>query len=268
MKQPELIIEDLKPQDRPVAATVKELRALADDIHTNGLKHPILVMDDIVVDGLKRIEAFKLLGRARIPALVTTNYGEATHFLTKVREGAPVEPPRNVEIVEQLDQFRLQYHKMRYYPKMAKANKSAPWGQYSSRQLMARALGCAESYAEAIILLTRAADTDPELTRRLALVKKGQDTIHGAYQAYRRRKVREEFAQAPAEEIRTTTTRGFQTLETTLTAMSKYGTMLSLPREERVTMLLRAEELRRQLYYFTKGLKEGLTIEAKEGQEG
>lgn len=268
MKRPELIIEDMLPQDRPVTATEKELRALADDIHANGLKHQILVMDGIVVDGLRRIEAFKLLGRARIPALVTLNYGEATFHLAKVREGEKIEPPRSIEIVEALEPYRQQYHKLRYYPKQAAENAAKPWGSIPTRRLLARALGTAESYSEAMLLIIRSASENSEVARRLALVRKGQDTIHGVYKLYRRIATTGGHESAPASEIRTTVTRGFQTLDTTLNAMVKYGTMLALPREERVELTRKAEHARRQLYQLAKGIKDGLMMEAKEGQEG
>lgn len=268
MKQPELIIEDMGPQDRPVAATKRDLRDLADDINANGLNFPILVMDGIVIDGLKRIEAYKLLGRARIPALVTNNFGEAAFFIASVRGDGVLEPPRNVEVAEQLEPFRQQYHKIRYYPKLAKENKSKPWGKLSSRQLLAHALGTAESYAEALILMVGVAKTDPEIARRVALIKKGQDTIHGVYSLYRRRKGQYEFVNTPAAEIRSTLERGFQTMETTLAAMSKYGSMLTLSRDERAAIVQQIDSIRRQVFHLAKGIKEGLLMEAKEGQQG
>lgn len=268
MRRPELIIEDMVPQGRPVTATEKDLRGLADDIHANGLKHPILVMDDVVVDGLKRIEAFKLLGRARIPAVVTVNYGEATHYLQKVREGEKIEPPRNLEIVDDLEPFRQQYHKMRYYPKLAKENAAKPWGKLSTRKMLAQALGVAESYAEAILLIMKSAAEHSEIARRVALIKKGQDTVHGVYKLYRRIQVTGDHEPAAVAEIRTTTTRGFQTLETTIAAISVHGSMLSLPRSEREEIVRKAELAKRQLFQLTKVIKDGLMMEAKEGQEG
>lgn len=268
MKRPELIIEDMKPQDRPVVATRKELRELADDIDANGLKYPILVMDDTVIDGLKRIEAFKLLGRARIPALITTNFGEAAMHLVKVRAGGDIEPGRKIELVEQLEPYRQQHHRLRYYPKLLKENHAQPWGSYRTRQLLAMALGAAESYAEAMLLMVKVSATDPEVARRLALVKKGQDTIHGVYHSYRRNRLRQDHVSAPVSEIRTVVNRGIQTMTTTLEAMNKYGSMLAVPSSERIEILKAAEGVRQQLFYFAKGIKEGLALEAKEGQEG
>lgn len=268
MKQPELIIEDLIPQGRPVGATTKELRALADDIHTNGLKHPILVMDGIVVDGLKRIAAFKLLGRARIPALVTTNFGEACFHLEKTREGQQLLVLRVIELVEAMEPFRQRYHKLRYSPKLHEENLAKPWGGLVSRTLVARAVGMSDSYAEALMQLLKVARSDPEIARRIALIKRGEDTVHGAYQAKRRRHNNHIITNAKPAEIRTTTTNGLQTMETTIAAMAKFGSMLTLPREERITLISAINEVKRELYMVAKGIREGLNMEAKEGQEG
>lgn len=266
MKQPELIIEDLGPQDRKVDADKKQLRELADDIHTNGLKHSIVVLDGVVIDGLKRIEAFKLLGRARIPALVTNNFGEAALYLEKVREGAQVGPPRNVEIVEQLEPFRQRYHKLRYSERLWSLNLAKPWGPFTSRTLMAKAIGNSESYTETLLMILKHAPTNEDLARRLALIRRGEDTVHGTYWAFRRQVVAQVHSSAKPEEVKTVMSRGFQTMETTLEAMAKYGAMFSLSREEREDFVQQYQEIRRRIYTATKEIKEGLQTEAKEGK--
>lgn len=265
MKQPELVIEDMLPQGRPVTAIKGELRKLADDIHNEGLKYPILVMDGIVIDGLRRIEAFKLLGRARIPALITTNFGEAALYLEKVRQDAGgFSTRRHVEIVEQLEPFRQRFHKRRFNRETDDADK--PWNDGSStRALLARALGRSESSTEALLFLTKNSNI-PEVERRLALIKRGEDTIHGLRQWIARAHPNSEYANASAPEVTAAMERGFQDLATTLSAMSKYGAMTALSRSHRARLLEEVGKIRRQLYSLAKEIKTGLQLEAKEGK--
>lgn len=265
MRQPELIIEDMVPQGRPVDADETELRTLADDIHKHGLKHPILVMDGIVVDGLKRVEAFKLLGRARIQAMVTTNFGEATAYLQKVRGTSKFGTRRQIEIAEQLEPFRARFHKRRFNADVVEDDAKKSWANIPSRTLLARALGRSESSTEALLFLLKNVQI-PEVGRRLALIKKGEDTIHGLRQWVAKSHPYQDFADASVPEITTAMNRGFQDLNTTLDAMSKYGAMSALSRRQRAQVLSEVDKVRRQLYRLAKEVRTGLQLEAKEGK--
>lgn len=264
MKQPELIIGDMIPQGRPVHADKGELRKLADSIHTDGLQHPILVMDGIVIDGLKRVEAFKLLGRARIPAKITTHFGEATEHLEGVRNGGKFGTTRQVEIVEQLEPFRQRFHKRRYNSDVMD-EEDKRWNDISSRTMLSRAIGRSESSTEALLYLINHIQI-PEVARRLVLIKRGEDTIHGLRQWIAKSHPRQSYANAAAPEITAATDRGFQDLTTTLEAMSKYGAMTALSRAHRAKILGEVEKVRRQLYYMAKEIRTGLQLEAKEGK--
>ena len=177
-----------------------------------------------------------------------------------------MEPPRNIEIVEDLAELRKQYAKLRYLPLLQKENNAKPWGALSARNLAAKAIGWSPSYAEAISILTGNAEKNPELARRVALIKQGKETVHGAYNAWRRRLSGEEVPVKP-DEVRTTFTRGLQTLETTIEAMGKFGSMLMLPVDERAAYVQQINGMRTKLFAVARDIREGLNMEAKEGTE-
>jgi hypothetical protein len=85
---------------RSSRATDAEIKALAEDIRDNGLKHPILVdaHSGLLLDGLNRLRAYQMLGWSVVPALFFDTPSEAADELVKVRAGEPFPHQRNMEL--------------------------------------------------------------------------------------------------------------------------------------------------------------------------
>ena len=76
-----LEIEQVRVGQR-VRASVGDLTALGASIEKIGLLHPVVLRPDYtVVSGLRRLEAFKALGRATIPALIVEGFDETLRLL-------------------------------------------------------------------------------------------------------------------------------------------------------------------------------------------
>jgi hypothetical protein len=86
---------------RQSRATDAEIKALAEDIRDNGLQHPILVdaHSGLLLDGLNRFLAYKMLGWSVVPALFFDTTSEAADVLMSVRgEGILFSHQRNMEL--------------------------------------------------------------------------------------------------------------------------------------------------------------------------
>jgi hypothetical protein len=91
---------------RQSRATDAEIKALAEDIRDNGLQHPILVdaHSGILLDGLSRFLAYKMLGWSVVPAQFFDTGTEAADALQALRGNNIVGYQRTMEMY---DDFRV-----------------------------------------------------------------------------------------------------------------------------------------------------------------
>lgn len=108
-----LVPLDMIKTDRVLHGTSADVADLAADIKQNGLKRPVLLLDDMtLVDGLRRIEAARLNGYMEIDAVVTSDLTEIHDVLRKAHVDDGMPPGRRIfELHALLKELIHDYHK-------------------------------------------------------------------------------------------------------------------------------------------------------------
>jgi hypothetical protein len=259
-----LVIKDLPPQGRTVTNSKDEIQKLAEDIKERGLEHPIVVCDGKVLDGLKRIEAFKVLGRTEIPALVSTHFAEICLEMAAART-EEMSVNRALELIEDLHKPKETFLKARKAASgRGKGGLKGPGQGISLRKLMANATGFSEGRLEIALGLVARAQTDPATFNKLVEIRNGTETLYG-YQRWRiTRPNTLQTAVAPAEEVRLVMERGLRTLATTIEALGKFGSASVLTLSERTQVVEVLNERWRNLRQLMTLIRKGIEQEMEE----
>jgi ParB-like nuclease family protein len=261
----ELVIGDLLPQHREVQATEEDIKELAASIEAIGLKHPITVFDGIVVDGLKRIAAYKLLKRKTVPAFVSDDYAElCLHIETCRTPGMAMSLERVLDIIEALNPAREDFIRLRRMEHgRTKRRAEGPAAGVPLRKLMGQAVGLSESRIELLYRVRRAAEYDAAVKTKLEDLRQGRTTMYEFQRWERRRTLAELAPVVSAEEVRTVMERGLRTIGTALEAMGKFGTASVLTRAEREQVLSGLIEVRTRLLRLHRDIRGGLKDEVE-----
>jgi hypothetical protein len=259
-----LVIKDLLPQGRILTGTKGEIQKLADDIALRGLDRPIITCDGAVLDGLKRIQAFQLLGRTEIPAMVSDSYPELCLALAEVlTEEMPVN--RLLFTVETLHRPKVAFVKARKAASgRGKTGLKGPGEGVAIRKLLRDATGVSEGRLEIALGLVAHAKTDPVIAIKLQEIRNGTETLYG-YQRWRiNRNESLQAPVAPAEEVRQIMDRGLRTLDTTIETISKFGpvTVLTLSERRQISEML--SERWRKLRQLENLIRKGIEQEMEE----
>lgn len=123
----------------------EDVKDLANLIAGFGLKVPVLLdHNHILIDGLRRIEAMKVLGETTVPAIVAETYEEAISNLMQAHKGrSSVGPRRTWEITESIHELmqermaRIKREKMLGLPREERYKRPYPT---RSRVLLSDAL--------------------------------------------------------------------------------------------------------------------------------
>src|SRR5262245_53066184 len=155
-------------QARHVHASKEEIRDLANNIKAHGLTHSIIIADGVVIDGLKRLEAYKALKRDTIPAFVSDNFVELADRLDAAQAGGVTNMPRVIELAQALSVYKDRYTRMRkQYAGAKKHARTYPGYGLTVRQHLSRALGVSEGRVEILMHSIRVAKADPEIKEKL-----------------------------------------------------------------------------------------------------
>jgi len=143
---------------RQSRATDAEIKALAEDIRDNGLRHPILVdaRSGLLLDGLNRFLAYKLLGWSVVPALFFDNPSEAADELLTVREGKLFGHQRHMELYEDFRTLSHEWDLRRRAGVKRGQGKLAPIE--GARKACARGCGVSENAINRVNMILRKAN--------------------------------------------------------------------------------------------------------------
>ena len=264
----ELAIADIVPQGRQVYLSEDELNVLAKSIQGEGLRHPIVVSDGVVFDGLKRIEAYKHLGLPKIQAMVSENFEEICNALEEGREKKELDIGRQVDLMEVLEPLRL----ARVTEGKRKAGRARA-GTFKGSvkvtvapipELLVRATGSSRARNEILSTAIKLAKIDPEVRGALAEVAAGKMGVY-SFQKWNLSRQREDLIPvASAEEVRIVMERGLRTLATTVETMSKFGPATVLTLMERDQIAARVNYLARNLQALTRLIRKEIANEVEE----
>ena len=264
----ELAIADILPQGRQVHPTKDEVKVLAKSIQGEGLRHPIVVSGGVVIDGLKRIEAYKYLDLPKIQALVSENYEEICLELEKAREGESLDVGRQIDLMEVIEPLRME----RVTEGKRKAGRARA-GTFRGSvkvtttpipELLMKATGATRARNEILSTAIRVAKIDPEAREMLAEVAAGKMGVY-AFQKWNLGRQREDLIPiVSAEEVRIVMERGLRTLATTVETMSKFGPATVLTLGEREQIAARINYLARGLNALVRLIRREITNEVEE----
>lgn len=266
-KRATLKLADLLPQGRATTASPEQIKELAQDIQDNGLKHPIIVSDGQVLDGLARIEAYKSIGLDAIPVIVSDRFDELALAIEKGRDG-PMETPRAVALIGQMQPLRLKFvSDRRRETGSTKRPAKGPAEGVQVRDLFVRATGMTPGRVELAQRLQTRAATDTGSVKKLEEVLAGRLTLYG-YKRWLDRNLEEPALEAaPADEVRTVMERGLRTLAMTIETMAKFDTAEQLTLAERQKIMdvlsLRKAALRK----LGNRIREGMNHEMEENSD-
>ena len=262
-KRATLKLADLLPQGRATTASPEQITDLALDIQVHGLKHPIIIYDGQVLDGLARIEAVKSLGAEEIAAITPDRFDELCIALAKGGNG-PMESQRVVALMEHLSDLRHEFvvERRRETGSTKKAAKGPAEG-IQVRDLYVAATHVPPGRVELAQRLVSRAATDPGSAKKLQEVKAGTVTLYG-YKRWLEKGVEEPAPEAPADEVRAVMERGLRTLAMTIETMAKFGAapQLTLAERQKIMDVLGARKV--ALRNLGKKIREGMNQEMEE----
>lgn len=173
MKTIEIRLGDIEVENR-VRKNVGDLTELCNSIEAIGLLHPIvLTRGNKLVAGMRRVEAFEILGRDKIPAIIAENLGVARELLMAERDEntcrLPFTPTEAVALGRQLEELEKPRAKERQqdHGKTAPGKKKNTSENFTevkgdTRDIVGDAIGMSgPTYQRAKAVVT-AAEDDPE----------------------------------------------------------------------------------------------------------
>lgn len=223
-----------------------EIEKLAVDIRDNKLRHPVLLSNTThtLIDGLNRVEAYKLLGWSVIPAIYTDDLTEITDYLEVIRDDEILEVRRISEMIKDIDPLIiLRRDSRRHHHYSGGRTKGLPDVE-TSRDIYLRATGEKPGAIDMIRVVYRtAASGDPEAVKVVARLEAGQIGIYSAGAIIR--KLREQrvggVVHMSSRERRDVMDAAMRSLETTTDQVLKLGRLDDIPADEaeaHITMLL------------------------------
>jgi ParB-like nuclease domain len=246
MSKQSISIDLIKTDREPDLTWIQEL---VDDIHDVGLQVPILVDRDLVlIDGLRRLAAFKLLERTKISAIVAETYEEAVSNLKQAHLNGPSPGPRRIwEITVGLDGL-LKERTKRLRAKYARV----PIGQRGtvereprSRELFADALN--DRYVNHYASVYRAAEAGDKFAQEL--IKLMETNVIAASTAMSRMGDRNRVAadvrsESEQRALLSSASRGLSGITK---GLDKLGKPIKLPRTELLQILKELKNSRAKL---------------------
>ncbi len=241
--------------------------ALAEHIKKHGQKVPIALSQTFeLIDGLRRIEALKLLGHDTAAAVICESLEDITAELSRSRQGilyrAPT-PRRIWEINESCAPYvqrrlREQRKSLRGLPQHSRM----PVRQKSARDLLVEALGFnSDSYiGESIHVWNVAMNPDDhryEMARDLAdRVERGEITLHAVRNRMERAAMFSGDVLTPGEQ-RNMLKAFIMNLRAVILAAQRMGPLNpKVSKEELRGYLKQIKDLNRELYIFAKTLEQ------------
>jgi hypothetical protein len=232
----ELVISDLLPQARRARIEPGEIAALAKSIKAEGLRFPIIVHDGVVLNGLKRIEAYKILKRDKIPTRIPASILEVAPELEAQREGSDGLSTigRTVELAEALQPLQAAWIRdRRIRAGQARSRGIVNETNPGMRVMLAQALGMSEGRVEILKSALQKEDVDPDLRAHMDLVRKGLATLYSLQSWLYNRKRMRLLPLVSAEEAREVSERALRSMGAAVEAINKFGSMDMLTRSER-----------------------------------
>jgi hypothetical protein len=144
---------------RQSRATDAEIKALAEDIRDNGLKNPILVdaHSGLLLDGLNRFLAYRMLGWSVVPASFFETPAEAADILQTQRKGKIFDYRRVMEFYQDFRTLSREWDTRRRTG--ARRLKGVPLPPMEGARLVCgRACGVSENAINRLNVLTRLAN--------------------------------------------------------------------------------------------------------------
>lgn len=230
-----------------------DLAPLMHDIIEHGLVVPILVDHEyVLIDGLRRLEAMKLLNWSHAPAIVAGSYEEAVSNLKLAHEGHdPLRPRRIWEITVGLDGYlkartrRLRQDHQTGIPAKERRPGKTPRA-VRSRELLADALN--DVYVAKYATLYRAAEAGGEYAQKLVQdLETGTLTINAAVGRLTDRNNRLEGNVQTLSEQRTLLNGASRTLSGLVKGLYKLGRPIKIPKEEMRALLKELKANRAEL---------------------
>lgn len=256
----ELVAIDEISTDRVVDAG-DDLTDLTNSIQEIGLQRPITLTQDLdLIDGLRRIEAYRRLGQTHIEAVVTYMYPRACESIQRTREhglhALPLTGERIWEVYKAIHPLLMitRSHYSRGVPKGKKTPSSG------GRPLLTRALGIkSEALLQAITQVHRAL-SNPDLSARaqeaIALIKEGKLSYYGAVPFLTKQNGLTGNVVAPSEQ-REMLSNAATTLRATMKAMEQLGPLHKrLTSEEVNVRITELAQSRTKLNKLIKSLQE------------
>lgn len=228
------LIEDLPPQKREVQISEEELQRLVKDIKDRGLAWPILVTESgVVLDGLRRIEAYKKMRIKQIPAVVSDELGTlGIAYQDKPR--GEIRMDRVVEILEDVKDIHVRWNKKRRILAASTAGVgSAPGAGVATRVLLSYLTGLSEGRVEILLMANRLAEIDTEVKERVDMVRNGYESVYGLRTWLDKRKHPEPVNDTPPAEVWGTMERALRTIGMAIEQMAQFGSATMLTRAQR-----------------------------------
>ena len=235
-----------------------KVQPLAIDIRDSGQKVPVLLDEDYtLIDGLRRLEAVKMLGHETIEVVRATTLEEATDVLKLAHAGKPVDRVRRVwEIRKQLQRLlsergSRQRQRQTGLPRGARViSKEEKW-----RWLFIDAMGGLKS-ADRIRTLYGMAEKNDALAQELVTrMENGEISPHAAYARYTRRTPLNGNIHSAKEQLAAleNATRGLSGI---MKALDKLGWPIMVSPEDRAPIIKELLVYRRQFYKLIHLLEE------------
>ena len=233
---------------RQSRATDAEIEALAVDIRDNGLKYPVLVdaHTGLLLDGLNRVRAYKLLGWSVIPARLFDSPREATDAMEAERNGELWPYERTMELYSDMKVITEQWdNRRRTGRKRPKKGFSYPKIE-GSRTATCRATGVSENGICRINILVNLANAGNQEARGLVnKIYAGPpgSPITGFDRANKLYRLQKNMLPMSDEERAKALTDILRAVETSLDQVSRVGGIHILPPEANETLLAQATDI-------------------------
>lgn len=241
-----------------------DISALAKHINDTGLKIPILITpNEHLVDGLRRLEAVRSLGRSTVDVQAVSLYPNACAWLKRTREhgveALPLTPLRIWEIFKSLQPLASI---TRSYVQSGRRRGQPQKFSVGGRPMLADALGLgSESPLQAITQVFRAADEDPtergdRAREAVARLMRGETTIYMAQEATRVPKQFDDGLRTPTAQ-RNTLRNMITSLDALGIVMEQFGPLSTALKDTEVEdWLTSLRKSRRKLARFIHQLEE------------
>lgn len=231
---------------------------LAQQIGESGRIDPILLTENkTLIDGLRRIEAAKLLGQDQIEAIVSDDIRLVLELLAKSHLGVKTPPRRLYEfhlILTQLNNMRLERFKRDGEWNLA--NRPEAEREYKFNEEVWRAFGITHrsGWGRTIRLVRNALRGNTFAQELLEKVEKGELPIESAAHKYEQKGKFGGTIKDPVEQQRVLDT-GLRSIEVTVAGLNKLAPPVKFTPADFDTYLFRVSTIRRSLTLLQRALR-------------